>query len=249
MFTPLKVAIARTACRPTIGRAIARLYGDRIPLRGFRFQTGSSAIAPTTKAQLFWGFYESSERRLLARHVAGDLDVVELGSSLGVVSTFVASRLRPGRRLVGVEANDALIPLALGNIAANLPDVPVSIEHGAIHYGAETVSFEIGAESVGSRLGTGDRAVTVPAIRLSDLLRTHGIDRYDLVSDIEGAEAEVLRFDAEALRGCRSIVIELHHVTEDGRDLTPDDLLGRLQALGFTLIERHGPVCALTRPS
>lgn len=48
-------------------------------------------------AQLFWTFYERIEMDQIDAYLLPDLDVVELGSSLGVGTVLVARRLARGR--------------------------------------------------------------------------------------------------------------------------------------------------------
>jgi FkbM family methyltransferase len=218
--------------------------------RGWRVETDAPTVTPRIVAQIFWGVYESAELRFVERHLRRDLDVVELGSSIGAVSSAIAQRQDPERRLLCVEANPDLVPVLRRNVARNAPGHRVEVVHAAVAYGRESVPFASGPTSVSGRVASGDAADTreVPARSLSRLLAEHAIGDFALVSDVEGAEAAVIEHDARALAACRQIVIELHETRHDGRRLTPDDLCRALvEVHGFRLRHRRGPVCVLDR--
>src|ERR1700730_12780210 len=83
----VKRVIARIICHPLIGRIISLVFRDRIPSRGSLIHTKDKAVVPSVKAALFWGLYESAEVRFVKEFLRSDLDVIELGSSLGVVTS------------------------------------------------------------------------------------------------------------------------------------------------------------------
>ena len=81
-----------------------------------RHRRRQSGRYPLGGSLIFWGFYESAELRLIRKHLPATLDVVELGGSLGVVAAHIGQRLEPGRQLISVEANPALIEALRTNI-------------------------------------------------------------------------------------------------------------------------------------
>jgi FkbM family methyltransferase len=250
--TALKIGIARALCAPPVGRLVSRLFDDRVPFRGMRIDTSLAAISPVTKAQIFWGLYEKAEIGFVRRYLRADLDVVELGSSIGVMASQVLRLQSPKRRLLCVEASSELRPAIERNTRDARPG-RVTIVSAALAYpdrpGA-TVAFQRGASNIEGRLGASGpgATITVPATTLARLLDEHQIGDYALISDIEGAEAALIEHETAALTRCQQIIIELHSTEWRGRPLTPDDLLSSLiQRHGFRLLDRHGPVCALVR--
>jgi FkbM family methyltransferase len=201
---------------------------------------------------LFFRMYESAEQRFVARHLRSDLDVVELGSSLGVVTSQIARRLRPGSRLLAVEANEALLPTIRSNVARNAPRASVEVVHGAIDYsGAAEVELLPGAYSFSGRVGgeaSGARAQLVPTTTLTKLLRDRDFGDYVLVSDIEGAEAGIIAGEQDALARCRQLLCELHDTRLAGRSYSAAEL-SELLCLrhGFRLRDRYGNVCVFER--
>jgi len=85
----LKIAVAKFVTARLIGELVAVAYRNKIPFRGLRFSTADPQIHPRVKASLFWGLYESAEIRFVNAYLPRSIDVVELGSSIGVVSCSV----------------------------------------------------------------------------------------------------------------------------------------------------------------
>lgn len=248
MLHRAKVLIASALCQPPVGRLLGQLLRDRIPNRGCVIDVADPAVSASIKARLFFGFYESAEIRFVQRYLPRNIDVVELGASLGGVSAQIARKLEPGRRLVCVEANAVLLPLLELNVRANAKGVDLMVLHGAIDYAssAETVAFMKAEQNIDSRLareGEESRSVSVPRIDLSWLLEHHRIGDYVLVSDVEGAEAGLIQCDKPALARCRLIIAELHATRFKGGDLGVDDLVRGLEERGFAVVDRRGPVC------
>lgn len=252
--TRLKARAADALCHPLVGRAIRAVFRGRVPsLRfpGWRLALDAPGVTPRTAAEIFWGVYESAELRFVQHHLRPDLDVVEVGSSIGAVSSAIARRQQPNRRLVCVEANPQLLDLLRRNIAANAPGHRVDIVQRAISYDGPMVRFGLGASNVSGRLESaqpGTEPMEVPATTLSEILREHGLKRYALVADIEGGEAAIIEKDEAAFRSCDQILIELHATRLDGRDVGIEDLVRNIEARGLSLTARHGPVCVFERP-
>jgi FkbM family methyltransferase len=245
----LNARIGELLCQPALGRALGRATGGWIPAQGLRIRVDPEIVSPRVAAAIFWGLYERAERRFLGRYLDPDLDVVELGASLGLVSSWIAQRLPPERKLVCVEANADLIPLLEASLARNAPGRPVVVRNQAIAYGAPEVSFFFGKSTEGGTIAfakeEGQR--TVPAVGLSQLLAEEGIGPYLLVSDIEAGEGAILEHDAAALERCQRMVIELHEPHTAPELPRIAELRARIEALGFRLLDQHGPVFVFER--
>lgn len=256
----LKLLLAEALCQPWLGRLISALFRGRVPslrFRGWRVATDVAGVDPGMVASIFWGIYESAEIRFLRRHLRPDLDVVELGASLGVVSAEVSRLQAPGHKRVCVEANPALVSILRQNVAANAPGRDVSVVHRAVDYGPERapVRFFFGDSSISGHTvaPAGDpvedeKYDLVPAVTLGELLSEFDIGPYALVCDIEGAEAGFIAHDAEALAACRQLIIELHDVSNSELGATVESMREALiQRHGFRQRDRHGPVFVFER--
>ena len=249
-----KILVAKLICHPLIGRLISRVFQDRIPSRVCVILTASDEVLPSIKASIYWGIYESGELRFIQRYLLCNLDVVELGSSLGVVSSHICHKLNPGRRLVCVEANPRMLPLIDKNTHVNSAGARVEVVHAAIHYSTrrpEHVSFSLGGDNTNSRITGADTPQTtiqVPVLALSEILQKHQIGNYTLVCDIEGAESGLINCDARALEHCQQIIIELHASEWGGQQFTIYELQEQFEKVpGFRLRDQHGPVYVFER--
>jgi FkbM family methyltransferase len=212
--------------------------------------TAHPAITPQVKAMLFWNVYESAEIRFVQRYLKPDLDVVELGSSLGVMACQIRARLQSDRKLICVEANPPLALVIQQHLALNGFEDNTTVVVGAIDYsGGDTTHFITGENSLQGRKTHGVKGTTqTPAFTLEQLLKEHSMQDYALVCDIEGAEAGIIFQGGEALKGCRQIVIELHEIVLDSRPVSVDEMIDELvMHRGFHLRDRYGTVCVFDR--
>lgn len=245
----LKSLVGRTLCAPPFSSVVSAWMGDSIRVGRCTITATTSVTSAKTRASLFWGMYESAELRLVSKYLRSDLDVVELGSSIGVVSAHIAQRLGSNRRMVCVEASPSLLPTLEANVKANAPDAMVTFLNRAIAYVApgESVAFSVSRNNVASHVGRGDREVHVAATQLSELLRSAEIREYALVCDIEGAEAGIIHHDSRALGTCKQIIIELHQTEIAGSIVSVEDLAALFVAEGFETKASYGPVHVFSR--
>jgi FkbM family methyltransferase len=248
-FARTKAAVARALIHPLVGAAVGRLYRDRIPDRHGCIIRTPAPVTAAVKALLFWGMYESAEVRFVRRYLRRDLDVVELGSSIGVVGSHVARSLSPGRKLVCVEANPHLLAVLEQNVRLNAPAAAVSIVNAAISYdGGAQVELTLAETNLASSVGgQGGERVAVPTTSLSRLLGEQGIGEFCLISDIEGAEGGLIENDAAGLSRCAQIIIELHDSHLGGKPVSPTELAGAIEARGYRRRAQYGPVHVFER--
>jgi FkbM family methyltransferase len=251
--TPLRVkqAVASVLVSDPMAAAIHVLTRDRIRQHGLVFDVSSDEFTPKVRAQMFWGLYERAECEMIREHLTGARTVIELGSSLGVTSTFLGSVLSAGGQLICVEANPALIPGLQRRVASRFDEVDVHILNVAVSHESGTVQLAIGATTMATRVtevtAADQRTIRVAAVTLQDILDRFGIDTFDLVSDIEGSEAAFLMHDAAPMARCERAVIEMDDTVIRGRRVTVPELLDAAMGLGFRVVDRNGPVFAFAR--
>jgi len=248
-FSQTKKFVAKVICQPLVGRMIASIFRNRIPSHRLIIETQSSRICDKTKAELFWGVYESAEARFVHKYISPGMDVLELGSSLGVISCLIRNQLHNDRKLLCVEANPELLPICRRNLEKNTPGKSAFIVNAAIDYsGAPEVWLSFGADSTSSVIGnSGDRSTRsgayAPAATLSGLLNEHSFEAFALVCDIEGAEFSILANDCEAMRNCRLAIMELHTADHEGRAVRADEMANLfVERCHFRIRDRYGPV-------
>jgi FkbM family methyltransferase len=246
---PRKRNLFRLFYRAALGRVIARIYHDEIPHRGCVIETRSPLVVPRIKAKLFLNGYEPIEIDFAKKYLQPDRDVIDLGSSLGVVAAHSGQKLKAGRRLICVEANPHLADLIRANVRRNAPHVQFEIISGAVDYPPdrrEYVELALGFDNLLAHIVEDEvvpQGIFVPTISLSEIIRRCAIEDYALVSDIEGSEAGLLEMDAAALTRCRQMIIELHHTVRQERIIRAEELAAQLREThGFRQIERRGLV-------
>jgi FkbM family methyltransferase len=239
---------------PLMGKLIGLIWANRIPHKGSRIEVPK--MQARVNAMLFWGAYESAEIRFVQRYLGGDLDVVELGSSLGVVACEIAKKLAGKRKLICVEANEQIFQILRRNVLSNAPNQEVHFAQGAIDYsGNATVEFAIGDSNLSSHVNDSKEQdapnmnnQVVQAVTLSGLLETHGIGDYVLISDIEGAEIGLFVHDLQAFAHCRRIIIELHDTSNGDEKYTVQALIELIQKnTNMLMRDRYGPVCVFEK--
>jgi FkbM family methyltransferase len=136
--------------------------------------------------------------------------ILDCGANVGLASLYFR-REYPGARITAFEADPALFAILDANLKAN-GAANIETRHAALWTSTGTLSFQCeGSDSgmIGSLPGAvAGRAMTVPSLRLRDVLAEGPIDLLKL--DIEGAEDAVLA-DCEPLLGnVHALVMDLH---------------------------------------
>lgn len=225
---------ATIAAQATPGSRRHRLLG---PLSGYEV---SHTIAGGVRAGLpihpsgFDSFAEIFFQHEYA--LDGEIDTfVDLGGNVGMASLYFFAHNR-ARRGVVVEANPRLIPQIGRRLAGVGGDATVVNAAVTGRNDPAGVPFHVGQNHRLSAVASydGDGTVRVPTLELGSLLDRHGIDRADLLKmDIEGAEFDVLRASAGALRRFDRMFVEVH----GGPDLWEEFRTG-LRACGFSVEDR-----------
>jgi len=251
----LKKLVYRLLCNNITGSVIYTFCKENVPdLRwpGFKFRIPQSSVNKEMTASVFWGFYESSEIRFVEKYFRDDLDVIELGSSIGIVSSHIASKLGSGRRLITVEANPFLIETINTNLQKHHnPASTFEVLNKAIGYDSEEVMITITNNNTETRVVksnlSGD-TVAVKTIGLADLIQKFDNKNYALVCDIEGSEVEMLMRETDALKKCSQLFIELHDTVYENKQYNVQMLKDLIvKNHGFKIVDEHGPVVVFAK--
>jgi len=209
---------------------------------------GSVAVPLATKAAtigaIIYGVYEYPERVLIKRWLPSNLDCIELGCSIGVISRVILQKLEPKRRLIAVEASDELLTLAKRNSATAGFSSRFMPVHAAIHYDGDTVVFARHAEHIRGKIAKSAQGEgsTTPCATLAQVIRKSGLGSYSLVMDIEGSEFDLIAKDSANLSGCQVIIVELH-----GDESAKNAFINKLTQVGLVLAESKHSVFAFVR--
>ena len=115
----LKSFVAKILTNPIIGFLISIFYSDLLPFKSLKIYTDSNLIMNKTKAQIFWHIYEGAEIKFIHKYFPSGFDTIELGSSIGVVSSFIRSKMSKENKLICVEAFPDLCDLTTKNLQLN----------------------------------------------------------------------------------------------------------------------------------
>ena len=223
-------------------RGNPRLFGVEVPLR----------LVPSKviMGQLDACSYEAKEARFIRSFLPVGATVLELGASLGVVSSIILGR-KP-ERLISYEAVGPLGDIARQVVAHNHPAAPWELVSRAIAAdGVEEVSFDWSPEytqggSVADK--PAKSLIRVPAESLGRAIERHRLPRSAwLVMDIEGMEWEIARHQAAALGHFAGIIVECHDVKDGDRHVSHAQVLAELALAGFEIAARRGQVSVLLR--
>lgn len=199
---------------------------------------------PETVSAIVFGIYEYPERVLIERWLPPDLDCVELGCSIGIISRVILKKIHADRKLTAVEASKDLLELSKKNLsAAGFSDRFIPL-HGAVHYQGDFVAFSNHEDHI---RGTVNRdalpgGTPTPCMTLSNVLRRATSGPYSLVMDIEGSEFDLLANDLDSLSVCQTIIAELH-----GSEASINAFKATLAANDFELAEVKHSVFAFVR--
>jgi len=201
------------------------IEGVNIPLTKY--------ISDNVREAMFDGGYESAELRTIADNLSGDDLVLEIGTGIGLISTFCAKRIGSDR-VYTFEANPELEPYIRdvydkNSVSPNLEICVLGENEGEATF---YVHDDFWSSSVYQRSPQA-RKVTVTRRSLNDTINR--IQPTFLIMDIEGGEYDI--FKHINLEGFNKIAVELH--TEVlGKDRI-DEILSQLAEQGFAIDWRY----------
>lgn len=190
-------------------------------------------------AALIFNLYESKEILFLNNYLRNDLPCIELGSSIGIVSSQIC-KLSTQKKIF-VEANPSLIKTIHSNLVLNQFD-NFEIINAAIAYGeGTTVSFNFGDSNLTGNINQSKKEqVTVTKTSLKTILEQHPeINDFTLVMDIEGAELDLIEQEADSLINCKQIIAEFHDVNTTDKKISFKDIKDKYLQHQFKLTAEY----------
>lgn len=223
--------------------------GNILDIRWKRKYILPSGLDPSLYASLFWGFYESAEKRLINKYLPNNLPVIELGASLGIVSNHISTRLKAEITHIMVEMNSFLIPYIKKNHCLKLKNnINAIFVNQPIAYGSEKVQIQVSRNTTESvvldKATNTNNQVFMQSTQLN-ILHKHHLNNEDftLVCDIEGTEIQILLNDRECLSKCLYLIIELHDTYHFNKYYSIEDMIKIIvEELKFNLEDRDGNV-------
>ncbi len=255
----IKSKVGKILFSDFVGNLISIYFKNNIPCYDCIVDTNSSFFTNTMRASIYFKAYEGAEIRFIRKYLPSNRDVIELGSSLGIVSSQIAKKLDFSQsRLFCIEANHELLNNLKSNIKINGGDnIKYKILNNLIDYSkptGSTIDFYANSDILVSSKFIEKNQINdtniqkIENLYLSELLKTNLIKDYTLICDIEGGEIDFLINDVDSLRNCKLMIIELHDTKYLGKNYSIDNLIDIINNFGFfTLIDSYGPVAVFSQ--
>ena len=205
-----------------------------------------------TKRRILGGGYETHERLLLKQSLAPGDHVLELGASLGIVSSLILKMVGPGGRLVAVEANSQLAEPFRRQLAANgltcvlvnalcCPIWEDNVPDCVAACSFRTSDNTLAGRAVGGESTPGGSNWKTASMICDDLAFVPNV----LVCDIEGAESVWLESELRFPETIHKLIVELHPWI-NGPD-TAGAILTAVMRAGFDVHAFSGSVFSFRR--
>lgn len=218
--------------------------GATIPVRHQPYSFGVKRLLSFSKE------YESAERELSGTFLTPGMHVIEMGTSIGVVSAVAAQRIGSGGMLVTVEADERLAAHSRSWLEGHTS--PVKVLTGCafpvwrLPTGFQVVDFDAGKGSLGGIVNFSLEDSQVRASSSDDANTVWDVERIcsnympfpnALIIDIEGSEFVMTLFDLDFPRSIEFVLIELHpHLYPEGTR-TQEAIISRILEAGYELTQ------------
>lgn len=207
--------------------------------------------------------YELAERKIVHAILVPGMTVIEMGGSIGILTSVIANLVGPQGRVVSIEASRALVSYSktwleksphvtvVRGFGFPVWQVPTELrvagfddDNGSL---GGTVAFRLD-EPATPEPGSGD--IGAPAGEVWDLSRicdTYALRPDVLVVDIEGSELLMLEAPLEFPSTIQYLLIELHPWLYPDKGSHASRLVETIKAAGFQMQGRDGGVTLFSK--
>lgn len=179
--------------------------------------------------------YEEEEAKLIRRYIEPKSNVIEFGGCFGIVSAIVRNQIGRDATHIIVEAIPKLAEICSINASVNAGPNTTKVIQAAVDYsGMNKVEFSTGHNAhVGHVARPGETGLKIPTTTLSKIAKDEGLDSFDFVCDIEGAEIALFENEVRIFDKVSTIVLETHPAIYPNKNADLKNLLGRIENMGF----------------
>lgn len=233
----IKVLIAKLLVNNFTGYFLYLYFNGKIPFHNLVIQINNNIIKKKIAAALFFKTYETSEIRFIHKYLKNYRGtIIELGASIGVMSSYVAKN-NPNAKILAFEADERFLPIIQNNHKINnITNVTAFNEI----IGVSGYEFSIGEDNTKGKIQKTNK-VSTSNVNLNAILESKKIDAdFVLISDIEGAEYFVLfESNPAVFKNCSLLIMELHDIEINGKLIQPELMISKIKALGFAIIAQY----------
>lgn len=238
-LVPLASSVFNTFANPVARWVARRQLSDRIRTRGIILDVGDINFSKELKIKLVRDTYESDEAAAIDTYLDPNTDLVDLGGCIGFTACYSNNILNDRRKHIVVEPNKNLIPTLENN--RDLNGCEYDVLNAAYSTESDTVKLNIPPDVWGASLnGGGTNSIEVDTVDLATIVSTYDLDRFVLIADIEGAEAELISSELDLLESnCDLLIIEMHDQKEEYSEISDDirDAKRQLEDSHFELVD------------
>ncbi len=212
---------------------IESLTRSLVDIEGIKIKVPAIASEVIRKAILD-GSYEAPELRIVKSRLSQKDVVMEVGTGLGLLSTYCAKQVG-NERVFTFEANPALEEAIKTNYALNqvAPTLEMALVGDRPGFSTFYVGTNFWSNSIFNK-AQGAKPITVPIVSFNEQVKK--INPTFLLLDIEGGEYELVKY--ADFYNIKKLMIELHNWT-----LTPQQIQfvkDTIANAGFNLVEASG---------
>lgn len=217
--------------------------GDTAWVQGCQFDLTHPMITPQVRAAIFADQFEEYELRAIKAFLPRNFPLIELGAGMGVVSCITNRMLASPEKHIVLEANTRIMPAIERNRALNSGQFTVL--NAALGYESDQLTLFIDESNYvySSAKKTSENSVTVPTVRLSQLIQQVNMPIVSLVCDLEGMEVDLVTQEINILQDHVGVFIFEEHSMNVG-DEAIENICEQLEKHHFELIHHSGDVLA-----
>jgi FkbM family methyltransferase len=161
--------------------------------------------------RLLFGYYESAEARLLKKYFISDLDFIDIGAGIGVMSSYYSKNNPKHKKIICVEAIKNNVPIIKKNLEENKVRNFYLENKIFLSYKSKIKKFQINKDFTASKLINSKESInTNNYCNFNYLKNKYKLTEFQSLIDIEGEELNFKNQDFKFLYKSKKLIIELH---------------------------------------
>ncbi len=183
---------------------------------GLNFNLRGMPMPLKKRRHLRRGDYEMPERILISKFIQPGMNVLEVGASLGIISTVIARQIGPSGSLLSVEADASLQPFWNRNLSDNgftgrCVNALVSPTWGdQVPASLTAKTFRLSEDKLSGRFESSGEGVQIPWKTARMLCDENNFTPTAFVVDIEGSETVWSEGPVNMPKSITTVVVEFH---------------------------------------
>ena len=206
-----------------------KLYFNNLELPEY-----DSIIDYKTRSLIRHKLYERYEIEAINKLEFWDNNFIDLGSSIGLCSYLIGSKMSSNYKHILVEPNNILLEYSK-LLMSKLENKNIIFVNKAIGYGAETMFFDPSDNILSGKVinyETETDFESVNCTNIESIIKTHKIQSFNLLIDIEGLSFLPIFNEEATFKMCKKLIIE----ESFGEKYNLQDIKDQLEKLGFRII-------------